>query len=1013
MPTSSPTSSNSSRIPHTGQLVFGFDAGIASLGFAALDVRDDGSLDVMHMSSHLFATPQNPKTKESLTAGRRGYRSDRRRRARLNARKRDCRALLIRFGLMPKGADAAWFETRKGDEQIIVLRSRALNERLGDREIARLMYYFVKHRQYINQGKGALDADAIVENGRVLAALAENKKIMESTDARTYGEYLMSLHAKGERTRNRAGEYSFTIPHEMVRDEATFIIEAQRAMGAVYLTPEFESEYLSILSRLRSTYERDERTYSKVGACTYLPGHVRAARATLSSEAVAAAEALAHVRVVTADGTTALPASVRVALLRRLFDPMSAPGQGRLKYSDVRRALRAHDTSLMGADDVFRGVARDKESSKVLCSAKGFNALRAALSGHVDTLLHLMDESDLIDDVIEALVFASSRDSYECRLEELGVIDRLIDEDAAIVRGLPYGAAVFNGYGARSRDALSMLLPALVDDDIASLRAAEDAVGLTAVRAGSRVPRGSLLPPYEVFDPTCENSVVLRAAARFRATFNEAVHIYGVPDVVRIELARDLKNSRREKRQAEAGMRENERANEAARARAAALLGKDVDAIGGREIVCVRFWDEQGGIDPYTGDEIDLLRALRDATYTEIDHILPISRSCDDSKVNKVLVCTASNRDKGARTPFEWLAASDADSPAWVAYCERVRSMKSLRPAKAHRLMSEDFKDASGDFVAKNLVDTQYMSRSFKEWVETSIAFPDDGRTHVFAVSGRATSMLRRGWGLNAHGGTVKDRSDDRHHAVDAAVIAACTPSLVQMLAAYGERVRNNRASDVDTRIAERMPAADFADAVRSFAARIRPTRSVSHRVVGRATEDSMYSVVGEKAKGRGRLLLLSKSGSVRPSSTAIPVGCGYKKLGRMAYINLWFEPAAKKGGKWVIEPVYCADIPALQRGDYVARYCDARAGARDQWPVVSDAARERGCVQVFSGDMVVVDGHMARYNKMCVSTGSIVWADADEGFPSIGKWGADSVVRVMDEDPLGLCFLEPEDDAN
>ena len=131
------------------KLVFSFDLCIASLGFAAVDLDRN---ELIHMARHLFPAPQEPKTKASLAAKRRGYRSNRRGLERDKTRRNRCRRLLIDAGLVPDGVDPKWFETRQGDADIVVLRHRALSERITDRELARVLLYFCKHRQYIDQG---------------------------------------------------------------------------------------------------------------------------------------------------------------------------------------------------------------------------------------------------------------------------------------------------------------------------------------------------------------------------------------------------------------------------------------------------------------------------------------------------------------------------------------------------------------------------------------------------------------------------------------------------------------------------------------------------------------------------------------------------------------------------------------------------------------------------------------------------------------------------------------------
>ena len=53
---------------------------------------------------------------------------------------------------------------------------------------------------------------------------------------------------------------------------------------------------------------------------------------------------------------------------------------------------------------------------------------------------------------------------------------------------------------------------------------------------------------------------------------------------------------------------------------------------------------------PYTGEQISLAMLFTDAV--EIEHILPFSRTLDDSLNNKTLCLRRANRDKANRTPF-------------------------------------------------------------------------------------------------------------------------------------------------------------------------------------------------------------------------------------------------------------------------------------------------------------------------------------------------------------------------
>ena len=95
--------------------------------------------------------------------------------------------------------------------------------------------------------------------------------------------------------------------------------------------------------------------------------------------------------------------------------------------------------------------------------------------------------------------------------------------------------------------------------------------------------------------------------------------------------------------------------------------------------------------------------------------------------------------------------------------------------------MSEE---GSAEFIDRNLKDTQYITRTVYNLIRDHLAFAESAyrKKPVQAVNGAVTSMLRNRWGVQ------KIREDgDLHHCLDAAVIAATTPGLVQRLTAYSK----------------------------------------------------------------------------------------------------------------------------------------------------------------------------------------------------------------------------------
>ena len=118
-------------------------------------------------------------------------------------------------------------------------------------------------------------------------------------------------------------------------------------------------------------------------------------------------------------------------------------------------------------------------------------------------------------------------------------------------------------------------------------------------------------------------------------------------------------------------------------------------------------------------------------------------------------------------------------------------------------------------------------------------------KKHVSAVAGGATGNLRWVWGLNFGDYNEKDRSDDRHHAVDAAVIAACSNTTVNMVAKASSLGRETFRHLRKSRLADTQPWPTFAEEVIARREHVIPTRMVSHSVTGRAFEDTLYHLDG------------------------------------------------------------------------------------------------------------------------------------------------------------------------
>jgi CRISPR-associated endonuclease Csn1 len=214
------------------------------------------------------------------------------------------------------------------------------------------------------------------------------------------------------------------------------------------------------------------------------------------------------------------------------------------------------------------------------------------------------------------------------------------------------------------------------------------------------------------------NPVVRRSAAQTIKVVNAVVRTYGNPDVVRIELAREMGRNFDDRRKIEKKQEDNRALNERVRAQVEEYKGSGAT---GFDIVKFKLYQEQTGICMYSGKNLDISR-LFEAGYVDVDHIVPYSRCFDDSYVNKVLVLSDENRQKGNRLPYEYLGA---DENRWHAYEVRVNAIvKNFR--KRQRLLKKQLtEEESKEFIQRNLKDTQYITTAIYNLIREHLKFAD------------------------------------------------------------------------------------------------------------------------------------------------------------------------------------------------------------------------------------------------------------------------------------------------
>jgi len=796
-----------------GNLVFGLDIGIASVGWAVLnDTR------IVDLGVRCFDKAETAQKGESLNLARRQARLLRRRLYRRAWRLTKLARLLKHEGLInsvdyfkqsPPTTDSTW-----------QLRVDGLNRLLTPLEWARVIYHLCKHRgfHWVSKAEQA-KAESDSEGGRVKQGLDYTRKLMEEKHYRSAAEMIMAEFPEAQR--NKRGSYDKALSRVLLDRELALLFKSQRQCGNPHTSERFEALIRGTNEQPNGLFWQQkpalsgENLLKMLGKCTFEKTEVRAPKASFSAERHVWLTRLNNLRVVVDGVSRGLNAAERAATIQLPYTSGEKFTYKNLRTTLVKQGLLP-ETFRFGGLSYPSIAAQEQNKTKdpegqTLVKLPAWHELRLAFKrAQQDNLWQqistpaLEGQPQLLDEI--SWVLSVYKDDAEVE-QALRKLDLPHTEDSACTCIKVLRDIRFDKFSNLSLKALQRIVP-LMDTglryDEAVARIPE--YGHHSQLQSADAPRSRYLPPFYEAQRKYEsktdrlgsmkfredidiprNPVVLRALNQARKVVNGLIREYGSPTSVHIEMARDLSrpfDERNKVKKAQNEFRDNKQ-------KALEIFEKDF----GYKPKAATFekwmlYREQNGQCAYSQQPLDLNRLLNDASYVQIDHALPYSRSFDDSKNNKVLALSRENQNKGNRTPHEYLTSFSGGESGerWRNFAAWVQGTKSYRMAKRNRLLRKNYGvDEAQGFRERNLNDTRYVCRFFKNYVEQNLqlAIPTDEEVNrrCVVVNGQLTAFLRARWGL------LKVRSEsDRHHALDAAVVAACSHSMVKALADHSRR---------------------------------------------------------------------------------------------------------------------------------------------------------------------------------------------------------------------------------
>lgn len=738
----------------TPPYTLGLDIGMASVGAALLAENH-----ILGLHVRTFDRAETAKEGYSLNLARREARLTRRRIRRRAHRLLRLRRLFKRCGLLVGNRVDDFAGLEQSPWQ---LRAEGLDRCLTSAEWAAVLYHVVKHRGFQSNRKSEAKADE--KAGQMLSGVTANQQRLSTGSYRTMGEMAALDAVYRDAKRNKGGSYAHTFARADLEAELRALFAAQHQLGNTFAGSEFEAQVRDLLLARRPTLS-GENLLKMVGRCTFEPTEYRAPKASHRAERFVWLGKLNNLRITHLGESYVLSEAQRSLLIELPFL------QAKLTFKQARKALMLPDEARFNLVSYRAGASGKDPEDATFFEAKAFHALRKIheAAGLKSEWQGISQDHDLLDDMAYALTCFKDDNEARAWLARKAL-------PSALIEGLL--ELSFDNFIQLSQQALKKILPYMEQGQRYDMAVASAGYHHSQLDDGEQRRRFLPAPDRQVII----NPVVYRALNQARKLVNAIVREYGPPAAVNIELARDLSKPFDERRKIEKLQKEFQVEKQQVRDEFLDAFGTHPKAL---DLVKWRLYREQDGQCAYCQQGIDADR-LMEPGYVEVDHVLPYSRSFDDGMSNKVLVLTAENRNKGNRTPWEYLG-SNAESPRWQRFEAWVRSNKKLRDAKRRNLLRRNFQgDEAAEFRDRHLNDTRYICREFKRMIEQHLQW--DARAgkdtqRCVVVAGQLTSLLRARWGL------IKVRENgDLHHALDAAVIAAANASMVKRMAAHAQR---------------------------------------------------------------------------------------------------------------------------------------------------------------------------------------------------------------------------------
>jgi CRISPR-associated endonuclease Csn1 len=778
--------------------IYGFDIGTTSIGWAVIEYDVIQCLGrVLAMGARIFPEARDPKG-TPLNQNRRQKRLVRRQIRRRKQRRRALNELLAQNSLLPpfsKDKNSAWAKVMALSP--LPLRKKGLTEQLAPHELGRALYHLARLRHF--KGRDIEESDKPDEEESAEEKEAKSARDITIKELKASGQTLGQMlaervPAEGEVPKQQTRRIHALRSH--VEDEFSRLIKVQESYHPALRDPAFAESLHETIFAQRPVFWRK----NTLGQCRFIPGAPLCPKGSWLSQQRRMLEKLNNLAIV-GGNMRPLDPEERAAILDKLQTQASMTWAGvrtALKPLYKKRNEQGEEKALrfnleLGGESKLIGNALEAKLADIFRDSWVNHPHKQAIREAIQERLWKADYGEIGE---QRVVILSATERHKRRAEATESFVRdfgISGQEAKALGELKLPA----GWEPYSIDTLNLFLPKLEEGiRFGALTAGPEWAEWRDINFPNREqPTGEILDRLpspadreeQKRQTAIRNPTVVRTQNELRKVVNNLIEAYGKPDLIRVELAREVGLSKREREEMQSRLGKQEKRRRDAEAD---LKSKGIALPSRADIEKWLLWKEGQERCPYTGDQISFDALFRNGQY-DVEHIWPRSRSLDDSFRNKTLCRRDVNIAKGNRTPFEFYKARPDE---WSAVAKRLQGMVAgkgtpgMPLGKVKRFLAESMPD---DFANRQLTDTGYAARQAIAFLKR--LWPDVGPeapVTVQAVTGRVTAQLRRLWELNniLSSDGEKTRADHRHHAIDALVVACTDPGVTNRLSRYWQQ---------------------------------------------------------------------------------------------------------------------------------------------------------------------------------------------------------------------------------